>query len=137
MRVPRPAGGCHQCCTSPSTNWREAASTIWARQRSGRVYSSDEHVLQLIAESEGAAGLVRPTTRPDPATERLIQQPAVHQQIERIVGRAYLDRAERVVPEPFRARDRIVDGGEARVACGEFGRVRGGRALTEHERDAA
>ena len=95
-----------------------------------------QRVLQLIAESERAAWLVRPTARPDPATERLIQQPAVHQQIERIVGRMHLDRAERVVPEPFRARDRIVDGGEARVACGELSGLRGGGALTEHEGDA-
>ena len=24
VRTPRPEGGCHQCCTSPSTNWRDA-----------------------------------------------------------------------------------------------------------------
>ena len=34
-------------------------------------------VLQLIAEAEGAAGLVEAAARPDAAGEGLIQQPAV------------------------------------------------------------
>ena len=47
-----------------------------------------QHVLQLIAEAERAARLVRAAPRPDAAAERLIQQPAIHDQVERVVRRA-------------------------------------------------
>jgi hypothetical protein len=35
VRTPRPAGGCHQCCTSPSRNWRAAARSRCSRVRAG------------------------------------------------------------------------------------------------------
>ena len=57
-----------------------------------------QHVLQLIAEPEGAAGLIRTAPRPDAARQRLIEQPAIDDQIERVVWRADLDRAEHLVP---------------------------------------
>ena len=139
VRVPRPAGGCHQCCTSPSTNWREAASTRWARHRSGREYSSDEHVLQLIAESERAAGLVRAAPRPDAATERLIQQPAIHQQIERIV-RACAPAPRRACrPRTARSVRSRVDGllRRRRIVAASSAACAAVVSLAEHERDAA
>ena len=34
VRTPAPWGGCHQCCTSPSSNCREAASSSSSRVRS-------------------------------------------------------------------------------------------------------
>ena len=37
-----------------------------------------QHVLELIAEPERAAGLVRAAARPDPTAQRLVEQPAVH-----------------------------------------------------------
>ena len=46
-------------------------------------------VLQLIAEPVRAAGLIISAARPQPAADRLIQQPAVQQRIERIVGRPH------------------------------------------------
>ena len=36
LRNPRPVSGCHQCSTSPSTNWCAAARRICSRARSGR-----------------------------------------------------------------------------------------------------
>ena len=36
VRTPRPVGGCHQCCTSPSTNWRRGGAQRCARGRAGR-----------------------------------------------------------------------------------------------------
>ena len=57
------------------------------------------HVLQLIAEAERAAGLIGAAAGPDAAAQRLIQQPAVHQQIERVVWRVHLHSPQRVVPE--------------------------------------
>ena len=55
-------------------------------------------VLQLIAESERAAGLVGPAARPDSTRQRLVQQPAVDEEVERVVGRVDLKRAENLVP---------------------------------------
>ena len=92
MRRPRPLGSCHQCCTSPSTNCRPAARSRCSRARSGRANRQRHHVLQLIAEAEGAARLVVAGARPEPAADVLIEQPAVHQHVERIVRRADLDR---------------------------------------------
>ena len=55
-------------------------------------------VLELVAESEGAAGLVVGGTGPQPAAHVLVEQPPVHQQVEGIVGGANLDGAQDVVP---------------------------------------
>ena len=35
VRTPRPTGGCHQCCTSPSLNWCAAARRSCARVSCG------------------------------------------------------------------------------------------------------
>src|SRR5207247_2256011 len=64
-----------------------------------------QDVLQLVAETERTAGLVRSASRPETATERLIEQPAIDQQVERVVGRPHLYGAEGIVPEPRRAAD--------------------------------
>jgi hypothetical protein len=57
-----------------------------------------QDVLQLIAEAEGAAGLVVPGPRPHAAAHGLIEQPPIHQHVEGIVGRPHLDRTERLLP---------------------------------------
>ena len=67
VRMPRPAGGCHQCCTSPSRNWRPAARRIWARASSGRRVDQRHHVLELVAEPVRAARLVERRAPPDAA----------------------------------------------------------------------
>ena len=56
------------------------------------------HVLQLIAETERPSGLVIPAASPEPAADRLIEQPMIQQRIERIVWRPHLDAIERVIP---------------------------------------
>ena len=58
VRRPRPLGSCHQCCTSPSTNCRDAARSRCALAAAGLANVERHDVLQLIAESEGAAGLI-------------------------------------------------------------------------------
>ena len=63
------------------------------------------HILQLIAEAECAAGLVVAAARPQPAADRLIQQPAIDQRIEGIVWRAHLD-SDRAC-HPMTARTRV------------------------------
>ena len=56
------------------------------------------HVLQLIAETERTARLVIATARPQTAGQRLIQEPAIGQHVERRVGRVDLYGAKRVLP---------------------------------------
>src|SRR4030095_6834453 len=96
-----------------------------------------QHILQLIAEPESSAGLVRTAPAPDPTTECLVQQPPIHQEIERIVRRLDLDRAENVVPESARACNRSVALLEARIPIRERCGGRWVAAPPEHKRDAA
>src|ERR1019366_3195912 len=61
-------------------------------------------VLQLIAKAKGAAGLVKSRPRPHAASERLVNEPAVGQEINGGVRRFDIDRAQRpppVVPNSF------------------------------------
>ncbi|MNM49876.1 hypothetical protein D3C81_608930 [compost metagenome] len=60
---------------------RGAVKQMLARQGRGCV----EHghaVLQLVAKTDGAAGLVKTTARPEAAGDYLIQQPTVGQHIQ-------------------------------------------------------
>src|SRR3546814_607733 len=52
------------------------------------------HVLQLVAETVGTAGLVVGGARPHPAAQRPVQQPAVEQAVHAAIGRAPLPGAE-------------------------------------------
>ena len=61
---------------------------------STRVATRERHaVLQLIAETIGAAGLIKPRTRPNAAAQRLVEQPAVEHEVHRPVRRLDDDRA--------------------------------------------
>ena len=55
-------------------------------------------ILQLIAETISAAGLVESTSRPQTAGQRLIDQPAVHQNVHRWIGSLHVHRTQRVFP---------------------------------------
>ena len=62
------------------------------------------HILQLVAESKGSAGLIKPRAAPEPAAQGLIQQPAVGHHIHGGIGRfhAALRRAsDSNMPDPF------------------------------------
>ncbi len=95
--MPRPAGGCHQCWTSPSRNWCDAAQDVRPGDL-GRGVDQGHHVLELVAEAERAARLVEARARPVPAGEHLVEQPAVGQQVERRVGRLHLHDAQATLP---------------------------------------
>ncbi len=56
------------------------------------------HVLQLVAETEGAPRLVVSAPCPKTARERLVEEPPVGQHVEGLVGRFHIDCAESVVP---------------------------------------
>ena len=92
------------------------------------------HILELIAESIGAAGLIARRARPHPAGEGLIEQPAVEQDVHRSIGSPHLHRAEDVVPS-------LGDGSQDRVEIGrpvpsdQRRRLVGTRLLPEEEHD--
>ena len=71
---------------------------ICARNRCGRGVHQRHRVLQLVAESECAAGLIEPLRPQTRHADHLVNQPAVGNRVERVVGR--LDHAPRraVVP---------------------------------------
>src|SRR4029077_18477765 len=56
------------------------------------------HILKLIAEPIRATQLVKSCARPDAATERLVKQPAIEQQIHTRIRRLDLDCPKQVVP---------------------------------------
>ncbi len=68
-----------------------------AGQLALRRHQGDD-VLQLVAESVRAPGLVERRPRPQPAGERLVHQPAVEHDVHRAVGRPHLNRSLGVVP---------------------------------------
>ena len=55
-------------------------------------------VLQLIAEPKRAAGLVISTARPEAAGQSLVEQPAVGEDVERLVGRLNIYSPESAIP---------------------------------------
>ncbi|KFB72658.1 MAG: hypothetical protein AW09_002150 [Candidatus Accumulibacter phosphatis] len=67
-------------------------------QQPGLGVDQRHHVLQLVAEPEGAARLVVAATRPESAGQCLVDQPAIGQHIDRRVGGAHLHGTKRVLP---------------------------------------
>ena len=103
---PNALAGCgsHQCCTSPSANWRAAARSRCSRVRSGPRSGERHAILQLIAKAVGAAGLIEGRARPNAAGERLVEQPAIEHEVHRAVGRLDLDCAQNLAPMVARCR---------------------------------
>ena len=135
VRTPRPDGGCHQCCTSPSTNCRAAARRSCSRARSRRAHGERHHVLELIAEAVRAARLVERRARPDAARERLVEQPAVEQQVERPVGRLHLHAPTGCRPSASPTARSVASTSAVAVARDQRARLVGGRGLAEQEHD--
>jgi hypothetical protein len=96
-----------------------------------------ECVLQLVAETERARGLVGRGAPPQPARERLVEQPTVHEQVERGLGRADLHCVEHLAPHRANARQRLTDRTGCAVAGDELAGFLEPRGLAEQERDLA
>ena len=73
------------------------AQQVFARQI-GPGGGKRHAVLQLVAKAIGAAGLIERRARPNPARERLVEQPAIEHEVHRAVGSLDLDRAQSLVP---------------------------------------
>ena len=80
---------------------RRRAKQVLARQI-GPSGGERHAILQLIAKSIGAAGLIEGGARPDAAGERLIEQPAVQHDVHRPVGSLDLDGAQGLFPKASR-----------------------------------
>ncbi len=65
-------------------------------------------ILQLVAEAEGAAGLVVAAARPDAAGDGLVHQPAVGDDVQRRFRRFDVHRTERLFPVGVHGRQRLV-----------------------------
>ena len=76
---------------------RSGAQDLIAQQL-GLRQPQRHRVLQLIAESIGAAGLVEAGASPGAAGQRLIEQPAIHHDVERTVWRLDLHVSRELFP---------------------------------------
>ena len=65
----------------------------------GPCHCERQHVLELVTESVRTSALVERGAAPDATRERLIQQPAVEQQVHRRVRRCHLHCAQYPVPQ--------------------------------------
>ncbi len=64
----------------------------------GRGVNQCHHILQLIAKPEGAARLIEGSATPDAATQRLVKEPAIEQEVGRKLGRFDFNRSEQTIP---------------------------------------
>src|SRR6185436_3462317 len=92
-------------------------------------------VLQLVAEAEGSARLVKSGPAPDPAPKCLVDQPAIEHQIQRAVGRADLHGPEDAIPSRPDLLQRVVSSTSLTIEPNEPPRVFLGLRLSEQEED--
>src|SRR6476469_2165099 len=64
------------------------------------------HILQLIAKTVGASGLIKSRPPPEPAAESLIKEPAICQCVEGWIGCVDVDRAKGAIPKLVHRRER-------------------------------
>ncbi len=113
-----------------------AAQQVLAHERGLGVHQR-HHVLQLVAEAERASRLVVAAARPQAAGDRLVEQPAVGQHVERRVRRFHLDRAEGALPVRSRRLERSRRGGRSAKAPHELGGIGPVAAHAEAEDELA
>ncbi len=135
MRTPRPAGGCHQCWTSPCGKLaRRRPQDLFAQQRRSGV--DERHgVLQLIAKTERPARLIKARPSPDAGSQHLVEQPAVGQEVHRRVRRLDGDGAQRPRPVGRDLGERRACGRRAPEPAQEDSRVGGVSPRAEGEDD--
>ena len=75
-------------------------------QEIGATERQRHDVLDLVAEANGPPGLIETRSSPQARADRLVEQPAVHHEIERVIRSTDLDGTEGVVPERIDLRPR-------------------------------
>src|SRR5579862_4167534 len=104
-----------------------------ARYRRAR-HSERRPILKLIPKAKGAARLVEGRSRPHATDERLVEKPAVDEDVHGPIRRLDLNRAEDVVPIPRHGRQHSVEVGGS-VARNEGLRFYLRACLAETEND--
>src|SRR5438034_7920462 len=94
-------------------------------------------ILELIPEAEGTPRLIEAGPRPEPAAQVLVQEPAVHEEVEGVVRGAHLDGLQGVGPEPLHRLHGDIGGGHAAVAAHQVAGVLVIPALSQDEDEAA
>src|ERR1039458_3248655 len=92
------------------------------------------HVLQLVTEAIGPTWLIKRGARPDPTGQRLVEQPAIHQNIHRPLWCGDLYRTEYLVPLPGNIEQDLVEVRRA-IATDHLPRLFPVFALTQEEYD--
>ena len=82
------------------------------------------HVLELIAEAIRASRLLISRACPHPAAQILVQQPAIHDHVERVVRRVHLHSIEHLIPTSPNDFGCSLSGGHGAVAPYQLLRVR-------------
>ena len=95
------------------------------------------NVLQLVAETEGAARLVVSAAGPNTARQSLVQKPAIGQDIDGLVGCFHLHCAERVIPVLPHLFERAARDGRSPETTHQFAGVIGISSCAEPEDDLA
>ena len=83
-------GGCHQCCTSPSSNCRAGGPQICSPRKSGPAVDQGHHVLQLIAKSDTRRRIGKTPCAPRHGSSAFDRAAMIDQQIEARFGRVNL-----------------------------------------------
>ncbi len=115
---------------------RRAAQQVFAYQARLGV-NERRHILQLVAETKCASGLIERVPAPQATRQHLIEEPTIRQQVERLVRRFDLDGAERVRPVDVDCGERVPCGGGATIAPYERSRRVVARGSAEQEYDGA
>src|SRR5471032_1929861 len=90
------------------------------------------HILQLVTETESAAGLIISATRPETARQRLVQEPAIRHHVDGLVRCIDIHGAESMRPVmPYRLQG-STGGFCAAKALHQFHSARGALAYTEN-----
>ena len=103
----------------------------------GACIDQGHHVLELIAEADRAAGLVVAGAAPQARTHRLVQQPPVDDQVERVVGRVHGDRTQDAIPLLGDLAQAILDGLRRSAPLDERSHVVGRHRFAQQEYDAS
>src|SRR6185436_1231252 len=67
---------------------------------SERAIGDDErhHILELVTKAVGASRLIKASARPQPTGDRLIEKPAVHEDVQRAIWRRHFHGSQEIVP---------------------------------------
>jgi hypothetical protein len=91
------------------------------------------HILQLIAKPVRSAGLVKRRAGPHPASQDLVDQPAIDHEVDAAIGRFHVQRVQEAVPLLLHFGQRHIGSISLRVLMNEPMDLRQTVPLTQNE----